>query len=81
MTERNDNTTGGKVPPETLGLRARPQPTASTPVTWDEVAECAATGDPTRLQFAAWDVLERAAAGDLFAPLLTPAGAGVRRRR
>ena len=26
MTERNDNTTGGKVPPETLGLRARPQP-------------------------------------------------------
>jgi type IV secretion system protein VirB10 len=26
MTERNNNTTGGKVPPETLGLRARPQP-------------------------------------------------------
>jgi type IV secretion system protein VirB10 len=26
MTERNDNTTGGKVPPETLGLRARPRP-------------------------------------------------------
>jgi bifunctional non-homologous end joining protein LigD len=50
-------------------LRARPHPTVSTPVTWDEVAD-GATGMP--LSFEAADVLERVAAhGDLFAPTLT----------
>ena len=49
-------------------LRARPEPTASTPVTWDEVAECTR---PTDLVFTSDDVLARVAAhGDLFAPLL-----------
>ncbi len=50
-------------------LRARARPTASTPVTWDEVAD-AADGAP--LSFGAADVLERVARlGDLFAPAAT----------
>jgi bifunctional non-homologous end joining protein LigD len=51
-------------------LRARPRPTVSTPVSWDEV-EAAADGDEP-LVFEAGDVLERVAdGGDLFAPVLT----------
>ena len=51
-------------------LRARPEPTVSTPVSWDEV-EAGAAGD-AELRFEAADVLERAAeVGDLFAPVLT----------
>ena len=47
-------------------LRARPHPTVSTPVTWDEV-EAAADGAP--LTFEATDVLARVdELGDLFAP-------------
>jgi bifunctional non-homologous end joining protein LigD len=61
-------------------LRARPHPTVSTPVTWDEVTE-AAEGR-TDLRFLCSDVLERVdALGDVFAPVLaatqtlpTPAG-------
>ena len=50
-------------------LRARPHPTVSTPVTWDEV-EAAADGEP--LAFETADVLERVAeVGDLFAETLT----------
>jgi bifunctional non-homologous end joining protein LigD len=50
-------------------LRARPRPTVSTPVTWDEVQ---ATADGAPLTFEAGDVLERIATyGDLFAPTLT----------
>jgi bifunctional non-homologous end joining protein LigD len=50
-------------------LRARPRPTVSTPVTWDEV-DAAAAGAP--LSFEAGDVLERVAAdGDLFAAAAT----------
>jgi bifunctional non-homologous end joining protein LigD len=51
-------------------MRARPQPTVSTPVTWEEVEACAA-GD-VELRFA-WDaVLARVdELGDLFAPVLT----------
>ena len=50
-------------------LRARPEPTVSTPVTWDEVAACA-DGD-VELRFEAADVLARVAEhGDLFAPVL-----------
>jgi bifunctional non-homologous end joining protein LigD len=48
-------------------LRARPAPTVSTPVTWDEV-EAGADGQPLAFTYA--DVLERMADGDLFAPLL-----------
>ncbi len=53
-------------------LRARPEPTVSTPVTWDEVERCAAgTGDP--LRFTAEQVLSRVErSGDVFAPPLDP---------
>jgi bifunctional non-homologous end joining protein LigD len=51
-------------------LRARPRPTVSTPVTWDEV-EAAADGEDA-LRFEWRDVLERVERhGDLFAPVLT----------
>jgi bifunctional non-homologous end joining protein LigD len=51
-------------------LRARPRPTVSTPVSWDEV-EAAADGDDP-LVFEAGDALERVTGhGDLFAPVLT----------
>ena len=50
-------------------LRARPTPTVSTPVTWDEVASGA---DGVVLSFTAPEVLERVAdRGDLFAPTAT----------
>jgi bifunctional non-homologous end joining protein LigD len=53
-------------------LRARERPTASTPITWDEVRECLDAGDPQRLVFEAGDVVERVAdQGDLFAPVLS----------
>jgi bifunctional non-homologous end joining protein LigD len=46
-------------------LRAREQPTVSTPVTWDEVESCKRAED---LKFTADDVLARVAeSGDLFA--------------
>ncbi len=49
-------------------LRAREHPTVSTPVTWDEVAACAAPAD---LVFTTDDVLARVERlGDLFSPLL-----------
>jgi bifunctional non-homologous end joining protein LigD len=52
-------------------LRARPEPTVSTPVTWDEVATCVRSGDPDDLTFRAFDVLERVERdGDLFASLI-----------
>ena len=51
-------------------LRARPRPTVSAPVTWDEVEACAESGDPATLVFEAGDVVARVAElGDLFAPL------------
>ena len=50
-------------------LRARPEPTVSTPVTWDEVA-AAAEGAPLRFQWN--EVLARVEEhGDLFADVLT----------
>ena len=50
-------------------LRARPRPTVSAPVTWDEVAACRA---PEDLVFTAPDVLDRVQQhGDLLAALLT----------
>ena len=51
-------------------LRARPRPTVSTPVTWEEV-EQAADGDTSLLEIDAPAVLERIEAhGDLFAPVV-----------
>ncbi|HWO15416.1 MAG TPA: non-homologous end-joining DNA ligase [Solirubrobacterales bacterium] len=52
-------------------LRARERPTISTPITWEEVEDCAKRGDAERLVFEAGDALERVERhGDLFAPVL-----------
>ena len=52
-------------------LRARPEPTASTPLTWDEVQVAHDAGDADALKFEAPAVLERVSAhGDLFAPVV-----------
>jgi bifunctional non-homologous end joining protein LigD len=49
-------------------LRARPEPTVSTPVTWQEVTDCADGGKPELLSFTADQVLQRVETlGDLFA--------------
>ncbi len=51
-------------------LRARAEPTVSTPVTWDEVDECASSGD--ELRFTSDEVLRRVDEhGDVFQPVLT----------
>ena len=52
-------------------LRARPRPTVSTPITWEEVEACAENEDPDSLVFEGGAVLERIEdKGDLFAPVL-----------
>ena len=52
-------------------LRAREQPTVSTPVTWDEVERAVEKEDADSLVFEAGDVLKRIEQhGDLFAPVL-----------
>ena len=54
-------------------LRARPDPTVSTPVTWAEIDQCAKSANPERLRFTTRDVLRRVdKIGDLFAPLVRP---------
>ena len=72
-------------------LRARENPTVSTPVSWAEVRRAAKAKDPSMLTFEAGAVLERVEAlGDLFAPALKltqrlpqvePLGAAPRARR
>jgi bifunctional non-homologous end joining protein LigD len=53
-------------------LRAQEQPTASTPLTWDEVEAVGTGAEPAR-QFGAAEVLARVELhGDLMSPLLTP---------
>ena len=53
-------------------LRAKATPTVSMPLTWDEVAACADSGDKDAVTFDAAAALERVAeVGDLFAPVLT----------
>ncbi len=50
-------------------LRAGREPTASTPLQWDEVERCATRGRAEELHFEAADVLRRIEElGDLFAP-------------
>ncbi len=52
-------------------LRARERPTASTPISWDEVEAALTADDPGALVFESADVLERIERhGDLFAPVL-----------
>jgi bifunctional non-homologous end joining protein LigD len=52
-------------------LRAKDQPTVSTPVTWHEVESCLKKGDPELLVFTSDQVLQRVEKqGDLFAPVL-----------
>jgi bifunctional non-homologous end joining protein LigD len=54
-------------------LRARPRPTVSTPITWEEVEACTS---PEDLVFTSQDVLERVDShGDLFGDLLDEANA------
>jgi bifunctional non-homologous end joining protein LigD len=49
-------------------LRARAEPTVSTPVTWDEVGAAVETGDAGSLTFTTADVLERVdRLGDVYA--------------
>jgi bifunctional non-homologous end joining protein LigD len=52
-------------------LRAKDQPTVSTPVTWQEVENCLKKADPELLVFTSDKVLQRVEkSGDLFAPVL-----------
>jgi bifunctional non-homologous end joining protein LigD len=52
-------------------LRAKSQPTVSTPVTWKEVEDCLKKGDARKLTFLSSEVLERVKRlGDLFQPVL-----------
>ena len=52
-------------------LRAKPRPTASTPITWDEVEKALEHEDPDCLVFEADEVVNRFEKhGDLFAPVL-----------
>ena len=53
-------------------LRAKAQPTVSTPVTWDEVEDVLQKKDPSVLEFTSDDVLKRVEKhGDIFAEVLT----------
>ncbi|MBV9941517.1 MAG: DNA ligase D [Solirubrobacterales bacterium] len=53
-------------------LRARERPTVSTPVSWEEVADCRERRDEDLLTFEARQLLARAEEqGDLFAPVLS----------
>jgi bifunctional non-homologous end joining protein LigD len=53
-------------------LRARPEPTVSTPVSWDEVDDALTVGDASRLTFQWPQVLDRARhQGDLMVDVLT----------
>jgi bifunctional non-homologous end joining protein LigD len=53
-------------------LRAKDQPTVSTPISWQEVENCLKKSDPKLLAFTSDRVLRRVEkSGDLFEPVLT----------
>lgn len=53
-------------------LRAKDEPTVSTPVSWKEVESCLKKGDPELLRFTSAQALARMQkSGDLFQPVLT----------
>jgi bifunctional non-homologous end joining protein LigD len=53
-------------------LRAKDEPTVSTPVSWKEVESCLKKGDPELLRFTSAQTLARVQkSGDLFQPVLT----------
>jgi bifunctional non-homologous end joining protein LigD len=52
--------------------RGRPEPTVSTPVSWDEVDRCVERGDRDALRFTLNAVLERVDRdGDVFGPVVS----------
>src|SRR5213082_2260458 len=54
-------------------LRAKEEPTVSTPVTWEEVEDAVKKDDPDLIQFEAHEVIDRVAKrGDLWSPVLKP---------
>lgn len=62
----------GKTTVCAYSLRAGVEPTASTPVTWEEIAQAQRKRRPELLRFHATEVVKRVAeVGDLFAPTLT----------
>jgi bifunctional non-homologous end joining protein LigD len=63
-------------------LRARDEPTVSTPVTWEEIDAGAKHGDQSELSFTATDVLRRIQRfGDLMAGLLAEPKSSQEKRR
>jgi bifunctional non-homologous end joining protein LigD len=65
---QNDNY---KTTVNVYSLRAKDQPTVSTPVSWQEVENCLKKGDPELLVFTSDQVLQRVEkSGDLFEPVL-----------
>jgi bifunctional non-homologous end joining protein LigD len=66
---QNDN---HKTTVNVYSLRAKDQPTVSTPVSWQEVEDCLKKRDPELLVFTFEQVLKRVEkSGDLFEPVLT----------
>jgi bifunctional non-homologous end joining protein LigD len=66
-SQNDDHTTTVNV----YSLRAKDQPTVSTPVTWKEVENCLKQADPELLVFTSDQALQRVEkSGDLFEPVL-----------
>ncbi len=62
--------TASKTTVGVYSVRALPAPSVSTPVTWDELDDALASGDPARLRFHPDEVLQRVQRyGDLHAPV------------
>jgi bifunctional non-homologous end joining protein LigD len=63
--------TASKTTVAVYSVRALPQPSVSTPVTWDELDDALSRGDTARLRFDPGQVLDRVERlGDLHAPVL-----------